>query len=411
MKRTLLSSLVGVVIFIFLFFIFNGLSAGDGKLPISKLADTLEELEEHFPPAEVCAGCHAEIHEEWLKSMHSQSIIHSIDIIYSYIKKAIHEDPERAARLKKPGGYKAELMKCFVCHAPQLEYASEKLMKQVGQAVIDYYERKDPKAKELLDRLVVNCYVCHNMKALHPPERPEPMVMYGIKGTGKSPLHDIKRHPFIDNSNFCMQCHGAYLAPDGEPIFCSTIAQSYRDHYVPMGGHNSCQDCHMRAKNRGHTFPGTYDPEMLKEGIGFNFQVRKTFDTAPLGPLSTRQPGAVITVDLINNAGHRIPDGCYWTAKLILELEAVNEEGKVVWKTQKEFFEVGLNWFGDRRWVSYEIKDLVDFSLPPRHVTTERFYAVFPKESKKIDITAKVKYHVKKDVEFLIHEARRTLYY
>lgn len=404
---------LGIVLFSITFLLGQASS-----MPVSvekdKLVDNIDELERLYPPAEVCASCHGDVYEQWKNSMHSQSILHSIDIIYSYIKNAIPNDPERSARAKKPGGYKAELMKCFVCHAPQLEQASEKFMREVAQAVIDYYEKKDSKAKNLLERLTVTCYVCHNMKALHPPERPEPNVMYSTKGRGQSPFHDIKKHPYIGNSNFCMQCHGAYLAPDGEPIFCSTIAQSYRDHYVAMGGQLSCQDCHMRAKSRGHTFPGTYVIDMLKEGIGLNVQVRSVVEYKPFAPITDytkRNPAAVITVDLINNAGHRIPDGCYWTSKLILELVAFDEKGRVVWRDNKEYFEIGLDWYGNRRFVSYEIKDLVDFSLPPREITTERFYAIFPQDVKKVELIIRVKYYIKPGVEFLVHEEKRTLEY
>ncbi len=409
MKRWKTIALSGITLFMVSFGISTAISQQDNSK--IKLVDTIDELEAMFPSAEVCGSCHGDIYEQWKKSFHSQSILHSIDIIYNYVKYAINEDPERRARAEQPGGFKAELMKCFVCHAPQLEYASDKLMREIAQAVIDYYEKKDPKAKDLLSRVTVDCYVCHNFRAVHPPEKPKHNVMYGVKGTGKSVFHGISKHPFIGNSNFCMQCHGAYIAPDGEHIFCSTIAQSYRDHYVPMGGHKSCQDCHMREKNRGHTFPGAYNIEMLKEGLGFDFQVRKVMDTEPLGPVATKRPAVVITADLINLAGHRIPDGCYWTGKVILEISAKDERGREVWNTKKEYFEMGLNWEGIRRWVSYEIKDIIDFSLPPRHTTTERFFAVFPKEVKKVKITAKVKYRIKGNVEFVVHEVTRELDY
>ncbi|MCS7200126.1 MAG: multiheme c-type cytochrome ExtKL [Caldimicrobium sp.] len=281
-----------------------------GKAYGEKLVDTLDELEKIYPPSSVCAGCHANIFEQWKVSLHQESILHSIGGLRNFIKFGIEGEPERKARAEKPGGLKAELMKCFTCHAPQLELASDKLIKEIADAIVAFADKKDPQAKAKLERLNVSCYVCHNLKALHPPERPEKNVIYGVKGTGTSPFHVVKKHGFLQNSNFCMQCHGVFVAPDGEPIMCNTLSQSYRDHYVAMGGQKTCQDCHMKAKNRGHTFPGAYNLDTLREGIGINVDVRQLVDLNPTLPKEQQwRPAAKVVVDLINNAGHRIPDG------------------------------------------------------------------------------------------------------
>lgn len=274
------------------------------------LVDSIEDLEKLYPPSSNCASCHANIYEEWKKSLHHESILHSIGGLANFIKFGIYGEEERKARAEKPGGLKAELMKCFSCHAPQLEYASDKFIREIADAIVAYADRNDPKAKALLERLNVSCYVCHNVKALHPPERPSPKVIYGPNITAKLPFHDTKRNPFLQNSNFCMQCHGVFIAPDGEPIMCNTLSQSYRDHYVAMGGQKTCQECHMKAKNRGHTFPGAYNVEMLREGLEIDVHIRKLTDLNPELPKDQQwRPALALTIDLINKAGHRIPDG------------------------------------------------------------------------------------------------------
>jgi hypothetical protein len=60
----------------------------------------------------------------------------------------------------------------------------------------------------------------------------------------------------------------------------------------------------MRKAGRGHTFPGAYQLEIVKEGIGLDAQVTGI----RLHP-GKWIPTAVVNVGLINRAGHRIPDG------------------------------------------------------------------------------------------------------
>lgn len=85
--------------------------------------------------------------------------------------------------------------------------------------------------------------------------------------------------------------------------------------------------------------------------------------------------------------------------------------GKVVWSQKKEFFEPGLDLDGDRRYGAWQMKDVLDFTLPPRKTTTEKYYAVFPEASKKVELEVTVKYFHKPGTEFLVHTDKRTLEY
>ncbi|MDI6801817.1 MAG: multiheme c-type cytochrome ExtKL [Thermodesulfovibrionales bacterium] len=271
----------------------------------AKLADTLDELEKMYPSAETCKQCHADLFEQWNMSVHKEAVLHSLGGINSFVINGIGKEPERR---KRP--LKAEMMKCFTCHAPQMADASDKLVAEIVEAIKVAPKKDDPgaaAAKAKLARLNVNCYVCHNIKAEHAPSVPEKGAMYGLKGTGKSPFHVIKKGEFLDNAVFCMQCHGVSTAPDGEQIMCNSLSQSYRDSYVADGGQETCQDCHMKKKNRGHTFPGAYVLDTLREGIGLKVNARAIKDAAP--GVAKWLPAAALTIDLVNNAGHRIPDG------------------------------------------------------------------------------------------------------
>ncbi|MCG6552862.1 MAG: cytochrome c family protein [Candidatus Magnetominusculus sp. LBB02] len=359
--------------------------------------------------SEACAACHAEIYTQWKSSVHEASLLHSIDNIYSYIIEGIEKDPVR-----KGLPLKTELMKCLHCHAPVMEQASDKFVREVVDAIkIAGGKSANPdamkKAKDLLSHLNVSCYTCHNMKAVSPPNTPENQTVYGLKGGANVPYHAIKKTAYLDNAIFCMQCHGVYTAPDMERIICSTIAQSYRDQYVAAGGQTTCQDCHMRKNNRGHSFPGAYVPEMLKEGIALDITAR-AFKSQSYGDKKWI-PAAAITVDVTNRAGHRVPDGCMWTSRVVLTVTATNEKDKVVWTAQKEFFEPGLDTDGNRRYDTWQIKDILDYSLQPRKTTTEKYYAVFPEHEKLIKLEAKITYIHKDGLEFPVHSERKVLRY
>lgn len=107
----------------------------------------------------------------------------------------------------------------------------------------------------------------------------------------------------MQSSVMCSQCHSLWYAKDGEYLYCTTIFESHQNAYRGMDGTQTCQDCHM--KSRGHTFPGAHDQQLVKEGL-----------TLSLGAIGYRQmasgkyqPRVVVTVDVGNQAGHRIPDG------------------------------------------------------------------------------------------------------
>ncbi|KJU87427.1 cytochrome c [Candidatus Magnetobacterium bavaricum] len=401
--RVCLGSLMVVLAVLFVTHI-NATATGD-------IADTMEKLEELYLPSEKCGTCHTEIYNQWQKSVHRESILHSLDGLNSFIVNAIEKDPARKAR-----DVKAELLKCLGCHAPMLESASPQLINNVitdiklasSKATTNKDEKK--RAKERLSRLNVSCYVCHNAKAVPPPDKPEKNTVYGSTGKDNTPYHKSRQTTFLDNAIFCMQCHGTYTAPDREQIICSTIAQSYRDQYASAGGQNRCQDCHMVKNNRGHTFPGAYVLETLKEALTLSISARAIKDQPAAGERKWI-PSAAITVDITNNAGHRLPDGCMWSSKIVLDITAINEKDKVVWSETKEFFEAGLDINGNRRYDPWEVKDILDLSLQPRKMTSEIYYPHFPEDTKQIKLQVRLRYIHTEGLEFLVHEERKVLRY
>ncbi len=273
-------------------------------LPFAVRAEykTIDDLAKAYS-VDKCKTCHAKVHDEWKSSYHSQSIVHSLGGIRNFIVVGLGQE------WKKPVN-RDNLMRCMDCHAPMLREASESLAKQVADLIVAAVDEKDEgkkaAAKKELSKLNVNCIICHNSKisiAKNLVGAPKPGVYYGPTGKA-SPAHGTEKTPVISTALFCGQCHGIYTPPDGDAVVCNTLYGSYEDAFRGNGGTETCQDCHMKAGNKGHKFPGAYDVEMVKEGIAVDVQAAGV----KLTP-GKWAPTAVVNVGLINNAGHRIPDG------------------------------------------------------------------------------------------------------
>ena len=273
-------------------------------LPVSAGAEykTIDDLAKAYSDAS-CKGCHAKVYDDWRSSFHSQSIVHSLGGIKNFITVGL------AQEWKQPVS-KAHLMRCMACHAPMLKDATEGLAKEVADLIVtaaeDKSESKKAAAKEELAKLSVNCIVCHNTMVGIEKNLiggPKPGVYYSPAGR-RSPAHKTDSSPVLATALFCGQCHGIHTPPDGDTINCNTLYGSYQDAYRGNGGSETCQDCHMKAKNRGHKFPGAYETEIVRDGIGIDVQA----SGIRLHP-GKWIPTAVVNVGLINRAGHRIPDG------------------------------------------------------------------------------------------------------
>lgn len=274
-------------------------------LPTVALAEynTIDEIARAYSD-ESCKTCHEKIHREWSESFHSKSVVHTIGGARNFIVTGIRKEWNREVT-------KADLMKCYHCHAPQLYDASEDLIKRVADLVVTAVDEADTAKKEAarkeLSKLSVNCIICHNT-VVHRPSpgwlgRPEKDAMYGPKKV--SAPHKTVQSAMIRSAVFCGQCHGTYIPPDNDVLMCNTLYESYLNAYVPHGGLKTCQDCHMREKNRGHTFPGSYVADIIKEALDFEASVEgyKLF----VGGKWT--PGITAAVVIFNKAGHRTPDG------------------------------------------------------------------------------------------------------
>lgn len=275
-----------------------------------KEPQTIDELVALYDESS-CMECHEDIHAQWQDSWHAKAIVSSIGSLHNYLAIGVKQEWQTEIT-------KAQIMKCFDCHAPIVEFASEKLAEEIGEMIITAHKKKGTpeaeKIKKELAKLNVGCLSCHNLKATTaapgyngPPEK---NLIYGPHGYDAGDAHETEEMPDMLKSSFCMQCHGRHRAPDGELIQCNTLSGSYQNAYVAKGGSKTCQDCHMK---KGHLFPGGHDLETVKEGIGFSIEVIP-YTHLP-GQLKNRKdpkkwvPSAIVTAFVENKTGHRVPDG------------------------------------------------------------------------------------------------------
>lgn len=277
---------------------------------MDKQAETIDELVEMFDESS-CMDCHDEIHNEWSGSWHAQSVVSSLGSIHNFIEIGVKKEWETTLT-------KGQLLKCLDCHAPVINFASEKLAVEIGEKIVTAFKEKDTPAgdaaKKELSKLNIGCLSCHNIKAtaaapgFNGPA--EEGMIYGPRGDDAGDAHETLQAIDMTRSAFCMQCHGVYKAADGETIQCNTLSGSYRNGYVARGGSQTCQDCHMK---KGHLFPGGRDLETVKEGLGFDVQINP-YKHLPGQIKDVKDPklwvpSAVINVFIENKAGHRVPDG------------------------------------------------------------------------------------------------------
>jgi hypothetical protein len=276
------------------FFLFN--SATVRSDPAERVS-TLNDLIARFDSSS-CRECHERIYEQWEKSHHARPLIGMDDqmLLTSYLKRvAVPGKPAEDA-------IKADFP-CFKCHLPQIRYGTDAVAREIAKATLN-----GDKAK--IRKLNISCLVCHNEKAVvH--GRPQKGVVYGSKDIPDHKGHPVKKSPLLKNSLLCGQCHGLGPVLDSTdmPVQCATLYGSYLHAYIPSGGTQTCQECHM--KNGDHYMPPDFNRReelsaRLRESLPMEVQtLAYTFRPAE----DKFFPMVVIKTKITSKAGHRIPDG------------------------------------------------------------------------------------------------------
>ena len=289
----------------------------DGGAAEPKKATSIDELAKMYDSTG-CKQCHEAIYNDWEQSIHSRSIF-GTGRTAATIKTTVTVGLMgwQYSGVKKPEDVTVKsLMICMKCHLPQIAEATDAVAKEIVKNAFIYTDPKSSdeereKSISKLSKVSINCLVCHQRNAIiHKwvDGFPEKDTVYGSKdGVHADSMHPkMKTSPIMDESILCGQCHG--LGPNFElenPSQCGTLYGSYLWAYRAEGGQESCQECHMKKSKLGHNMQSYRDPGMAKAAVDFKVETLgyQWRDGAKM------VPQALVKVEMINRAGHSIPDG------------------------------------------------------------------------------------------------------
>ncbi len=280
-----------------------------------KKAKTIAELVKMYDVSS-CKECHADVYDEWQKSLHARSIFgpehvgRTAATFRTTVEIGLKEMAESG--VKKVEDVKIKhLAICTKCHLPQLEDAEESVAQEILKNIYNFAEKGDEKAAETLQQLNINCLVCHNRNAIvHKwvDGYPKKGVIYGSKDGehADAVFKNTKKNPIMKESILCGQCHG--LGPTfgtDNPSQCATLYGSYLWYYVAEGGTKTCQQCHIKDSKLGHNMQSYRSPELANMAVDMKVDAYAYLWRDVVTPT----PAASVKVELTNKAGHVIPDG------------------------------------------------------------------------------------------------------
>lgn len=285
--------------------VFGSTIAVQGRAPAS-LAPAQASLD-----ARQCARCHAKQLDEWRGSLHAAAA-----------------SPGLLGQLEQLAGRNQSIESCQRCHAPLAEQlpvvrpahrgGAAGAGSDSGSGNGDDANRRytaNPAFDASLRHQGINCASCHvrGWQRLGPPRRP---------GSGLLPLpgYPLVEAAIYERADFCLGCHQLppRLAVAGKPLL-NTYREWLEGPYMRRGV--QCQHCHM--PNREHTWKGVHDPETFRQGIEVEaiagrsratgaVSVRARITNVGAGHYlpTTPTPAAWLSVELVDQAGQRIP-GAY----------------------------------------------------------------------------------------------------
>jgi hypothetical protein len=287
-----------------------GTWAADGKK-----AKTIDELAAMYDSSS-CRMCHSEIYEQWEKSLHARSMYGPLNTgrtgatFKTTIENGMKDWPDSGVKKPEDVGIR-HLELCTKCHLPQLAEAEESVAKEIVKNVYAFANDGDETAAANLQKLNINCLVCHQRNAIvhkWADGYPAKNAVYGSKnGEHADDKYKVmKTSKIMKESILCGQCHGQ--GPNFEldnPTQCATLYGSYNFAYIPEGERETCQECHMKKSKLGHNMQSYRSPEMAKMAVDMHVYA----EAYQWRDIVTTTPAATVIVELKNKAGHAIPDG------------------------------------------------------------------------------------------------------
>lgn len=92
---------------------------------------------------------------------------------------------------------------------------------------------------------------------------------------------------------------------------------------------------------------------------------------------------------------------------MVLEVTAKTDKGEKITVGSKEYWEIGLDLDGNHRFGAWEIKEIIDLTIPPRNTLRERFMAELPEGTKSATVEVKLNYHPSKKITLEVHKVEK----
>ncbi len=267
--------------------------------PVSVL-DSMADVRKTFASPLVCSACHHHHYEEWSNSYHAMSVRNAgFQALYLKYLEFLRKEETKQALGRESGP--EELRQCLFCHAPMLQFASDKLVHEISDSIAN------GKWEEIRD-IQISCVMCHTIT----PEG-KWTGAFGRTGTMYGPIkdpvpatvsgHQSKFSQRHEESKFCAPCHSLNTFN----VYCSLVFEQWQG----VKDAKQCQECHMEVTgemavaiggkirpDHSHLFQGGRFKDTMSSAIGLSLNVDKT-----------PQKEIQVQVTLKNNVPHNVPDG------------------------------------------------------------------------------------------------------
>lgn len=94
---------------------------------------------------------------------------------------------------------------------------------------------------------------------------------------------------------------------------------------------------------------------------------------------------------------------------MVLEVTAKDTEENELFKKEKTWFEIGIDTDRDMRYGAWQIKEIIDLTLPPLKTQREQYLINFDTDTAEVIIESKLYYYISGGKGELVYEDSQTL--
>ncbi len=96
---------------------------------------------------------------------------------------------------------------------------------------------------------------------------------------------------------------------------------------------------------------------------------------------------------------------------MVLEVTARDGKGKEYFNKTKQWLELGIDPDRDMRYGAWQIKEIIDLTLPPLQTQREQYHVHFDNDVEEITVEAKLWYHISgKQRELVYAESKKLIF-